>query len=298
LCRTLWDPRIIHELKFKDGFVDLFKKLVTPDFDDVLTDNLLQMNIYVYLVFDLEWGKDNFNILFNNPIYYLKQIRQLVIYTFEENNILFNEKENSEKLKNLLNLVDKSLEYSLESLKMIETEFSNESNEKKQNKFQNAYGIIDQIITSIYFSVDKRLKEDNKNELRANEEGIGNYYTNITPTLKKIIDFISDTNRGIIFAPTAHRFMELLNIFLRYDVQGVLSMAHQIAKSSRPFGYNLDSLAVAEVVKLVETVLADYKFEIREGTPLEDLLGLLDIFAEAGWPEVLDLIWKLDEVFR
>ncbi len=49
---------------------------------------------------------------------------------------------------------------------------------------------------------------------------------------------------------------------------------------------------------LVESVLADYRNEVQEGEALADLLRLLDVFAKAGWPQALQLVWRLDEVFR
>ena len=75
-------------------------------------------------------------------------------------------------------------------------------------------------------------------------------------------------------------------------------MAAGVAKSRKPSGYNLDSLASRGVVKLVEAILADYRDVVRDGESLRDLLNLLDIFAETGWPDALRLVWRLDEVFR
>jgi len=86
--------------------------------------------------------------------------------------------------------------------------------------------------------------------------------------------------------------------FLTYDPTGVLHLAAGVAKSSKRAGYNLDSMAVSETVKLVESLLADYRYIFREEDALSNLVALLDIFAEAGWPEALTLIWRLDEVFR
>ena len=77
-----------------------------------------------------------------------------------------------------------------------------------------------------------------------------------------------------------------------------MHFAAGIAKSSEPFGYNLDSVAVEDVVKLVEIVLADHRSEVREGEGLKDLLNLLDLFTKAGWADALRLVWRLDEVFR
>ena len=75
-------------------------------------------------------------------------------------------------------------------------------------------------------------------------------------------------------------------------------MAREVAVASESYGYNLDSLAIREVVKLVERLLADFRQTAREKDSLDDLLVLLDVFARTGWPEALRLIWRLDEAFR
>ena len=99
-------------------------------------------------------------------------------------------------------------------------------------------------------------------------------------------------------ASTAQRFMELLNGVLKYDPKDVLHMATEVVESSKATGYNLDPLAIREVVKMVETILADYRDEVRNGASLQDLLNVLDVFAETGWPDALRLVWRLDEIFR
>ena len=78
-----------------------------------------------------------------------------------------------------------------------------------------------------------------------------------------------------------------------------MHLAKRVAKSSERFGYTLDSLAVDDVVKLVEIVLADYRHVVRDDEDcLKDLLNLLDLFAKTGWSDALNLVWRLDEVFR
>jgi len=57
-------------------------------------------------------------------------------------------------------------------------------------------------------------------------------------------------------------------------------------------------MAQHEVVELVEELLADHRSALRSGSGLENLERLLNIFAEVGWPESIELVWRLDEVFR
>jgi hypothetical protein len=125
-----------------------------------------------------------------------------------------------------------------------------------------------------------------------------NYYFTIKPLLEQVLAFALSKENGVMFARTAHYFMQLLNGVLRYDPQGVLHLAAGVAESSEPTGYNLDPMAVKQVVKLVESVLADYRYEVREGQPLQDLMTLLDVFAKTGSAEALLLVWRLDEIFR
>ena len=63
----------------------------------------------------------------------------------------------------------------------------------------------------------------------------------------------------------------------------VLSLVVTIADNQRP---------------IAEELLSDYRGDIAEGEGLEDFVRLLDTFAQAGWPEALRMLWRLDEVFR
>lgn len=85
---------------------------------------------------------------------------------------------------------------------------------------------------------------------------------------------------------------------LQYDPARILGIAAEVVTFSRRFNYNLDSLAMAEIVKLVESVLADYREAVQDDSSVKSLLTILDAFAGAGWPEALNLVWRLDELYR
>ena|SRR5258708_39772541 len=121
----------------------------------------------------------------------------------------------------------------------------------------------------------------------------------IKPLLSQLLAGAKKKDDTMLLAPTAHHLMELLRGVLEYDPEGVLAFAALAAKASEPFGYNLDPLATREVVAIAEQILADHRSNLAENdSALEDLLLLLDTFAKAGWPEALQLVWRLDELFR
>ena len=154
----------------------------------------------------------------------------------------------------------------------------------KGSAFEDLYLLIDSVVTSLWVA------GNGVQSIEAKE-----YYQRVKPLLNRISDFATVTEFGLM-PSTAHHAMEFLHAFIGCDPRGVLKMAWLI--TSRSPGYNLDSMAIDRVVKLVEVFLADHRDQLREPESLQHLLGLLDIFAETGWSEALRLIWRLDEVFR
>jgi hypothetical protein len=171
------------------------------------------------------------------------------------------------------------------------------SPDEKQNKWRALYGVVDNTVTRIYFAADldpnlrqgKEPLDDGKRE---------KFFHDCLPLLDKVLSFGKQQGMGMLLAPTAYHFMELLNGVLRYDPPLVLRLAAQVVNCSKPFGYNLDSMAMRETVKLIESILADYRDMIQDESSIRNLLEVLDAFVEAGWPEALNLVWRLDEIYR
>jgi len=63
-------------------------------------------------------------------------------------------------------------------------------------------------------------------------------------------------------------------------------------------GYTFDSFAIQEVVSLTEKLLADHRNLLLETSSFNNLLSLLDTYINSGWVNALELLWRLDEIFR
>lgn len=190
------------------------------------------------------------------------------------------------------NAIDSS---STELKKLIELP-ADRITEEIRAKVQLLYSVIDQVVTRLYFAAG--LTEGSNNHSAVSFEQRKRYYDEIKPMLEKVIAVSDRAKGGLLFASTAHHFMELLNGMLVFDPRGVLHMAYQVALAAKSGGYIFDSMAVREVTKLVESILSNHRIDIRDSQSLEDLLSLLDTFADAGWVEALNIVWRLDEIFR
>jgi hypothetical protein len=160
------------------------------------------------------------------------------------------------------------------------------------------YGVIDESVSRIYFACDVSPSLRQRNEEPLNEETRNNFFREAVPILDKVLSFGMSGDTGMLLAPTAHYFMQLLHGMLDYDPARMLRMAADVVTSSKRFGFNIDSIAMTDTVKLVESILADYRPNIQNTQSLTDLMNLLDAFVEVGWPDALNLVWRLDEVYR
>jgi hypothetical protein len=165
---------------------------------------------------------------------------------------------------------------------------------------KNSFSILNQIILRIYFQLSElRVGGPQGIKIPIDEENRKAFYFLIKPIYVNILALSSKLNgTGLMTGSSAHYFIESLNQVLGYDVRFVLQSVIQITRFARAVNYALDSMAIREIVLLTERLLADHRYLLQEEESFSALVELLDIYAEAGWPDALELLWKLDEVFK
>ena len=164
--------------------------------------------------------------------------------------------------------------------------------ERDADQLKDLYGVIDESVAHVYFC----LSRDHSRDGNATPEARREFFSLVAPILDEILDFGLD--RGFVLAPTVHHFMELLNEVVQFDARRAVIMAARAARAGEGANYNMDSLAIGKVVQLVERVLADHRSEVQDDEALQALMDLLDVFAATGWPEAIQLVWRLDDLFR
>jgi hypothetical protein len=92
--------------------------------------------------------------------------------------------------------------------------------------------------------------------------------------------------------------METLNGVLKYDPSSVILFAAGVCRAASGLSYQFDAMAIAEMVSLVERVLADHKEVLRDNAVAKALGEMLDIFVKVGWPQAMRLTFRLDEAIR
>jgi hypothetical protein len=176
-----------------------------------------------------------------------------------------------------------------------EAEQSQTDDSDRGEEIRELFNVLDHIISRFYFQSGIR---DGQGEGPATHEEICSFFRAIRTILRQLGEMTGGTNGLGLPARTAHHFIELLSGSIACDPTEVLHLTRLAVEGAQGAGYAFDPMAAEEVTGIVETILADHRETARDGQPLEDLMRILDIFVQAGWPEAQRLVWRLEELFR
>jgi hypothetical protein len=155
-----------------------------------------------------------------------------------------------------------------------------------------AWQIADQVATSFYFAsgayherqagARSPRREPNAAQGRLYAEG------------GDILDAIGSLGA----APVIHHLVEALEFFIPIDPRGVFRRIAAAVRAGERGGYQYESLAVQVIVRITERYLADHRHLFAEHDDCRrDLVDILDAFVRAGWPEALQLTYRLSGIF-
>jgi hypothetical protein len=106
-----------------------------------------------------------------------------------------------------------------------------------------------------------------------------------------------DALAGFGLPTVAHHLAEICEAYMDVDPRGTLVRLALIVRAGRAHRYESDQLAAGLMVRLIERYLAEYRHLLRGAKDLQSALReILETFV--GWPAALQLIYRLDDVFR
>lgn len=111
---------------------------------------------------------------------------------------------------------------------------------------------------------------------------------------KELIDRI--TSKGRVSA--AYDFVGMALTYQDVDPVWALKLVEQLITESAKNGATSESLMAGSVATFVKTFIASHREYLREPTNQKSLINILDGFVETGWPEAINLMGDLEEIFR
>jgi hypothetical protein len=155
--------------------------------------------------------------------------------------------------------------------------------------------LVDGICTQLYFASGAFDDKRGNDHERLNPAETTRFWKEAKPLLEKLANEPHPH--------TAYELVQTLRHLLPCDPEAAFNLSAVSIQTSSAAGFQHESMAANEVVKLVEQALADHReiFQTRNGSEsksLTALLAVLDLFVEAGWHEARRLTHRLEEIYR
>lgn len=164
-----------------------------------------------------------------------------------------------------------------------------DENDEDRLALKSAALLLDRLTTEIYFASGTFQKKRGRATITKSKRE--RFYREVGTLLDGLAE--------IPLARISHRLVETLEACVEFDPRGVLLRVARVVELGKAGNYQLESLAQGVVVRLVERYLAEHRSLFQRDAEARDaLIGILDTFVAAGWPEARRLTYGLPEIFR
>lgn len=299
----------VNESPYTECLIECLKHLLYTDNDRVIkilrmvcNDNTNAVNngigiiLYLYLNGDNEWINELIAEILINPLKYQWDGPDGItanLFEFIKYDKLNNT--DKEKVSKILSFLNSGILQLMKLLEYLDNEIKTHLDDNTLiEKFRETYKIFDWILDNLYFK-SGALEEKEKVRQPLMER---KYYFLIKPLIRNVINTIDKSDNPVIFAPTIHHLVQMLNYQVEFDMKEIIYNIKVLINSGKKVGYVGDSLAVDEMVRFMDKLFADYKYNLQEEDVLKNVLNILDCFAEIGSTKAINYIWRLEEIFR
>jgi hypothetical protein len=103
----------------------------------------------------------------------------------------------------------------------------------------------------------------------------------------------------IPFANVVHSVLQGLEHLVECDPGRVLLRIRAAVRAGKQGAYEQESLGIDLIARIVRRFFADFRRPLKEDIACRDaLVEILDVFVRVGWPQAMELTFRLDEIFR
>lgn len=157
------------------------------------------------------------------------------------------------------------------------------------NQEGSQWKIIHELATRMHFFVMHK-QHDNVDQAAVAKYGF------LKPLVACLLEESNKNSVAMMVGQTAYYVAQCFEKFIGDDPADILYYLKQLVKLSEKTGFVYDAITMKMVMSMFEVYLADHKELIMKNPHFQYILDTLELFANAGWQEAIELIWRLGEI--
>lgn len=197
--------------------------------------------------------------------------------------------EDTDARRRALQLCDRCAEAGLGILEGLED--SDELTEAQDHRAKAAARLLETVAGQLYVASGAQDDASSDREEASPSAEAVRLFDEAAPLLDKLAE--------VPFAQTAHRLIEWLEYMLDSRPEQVLRAVGDVVRTGGTAGgYELDTLAVKAIARIIKRLLADHRDLLHDSENLTVVRESLEVFVEVGWPAAHRLVFDFESSFR
>jgi hypothetical protein len=166
-----------------------------------------------------------------------------------------------------------------------------EAREKHVAVYQAAEAVVHHLMNQLYFGAGAFAHNQDAATALTNPEAMRRFLDDYQPMLALLA-----TSRE----PGTHQHLvELYEYLIQGDPPGVFDALHALLLGAGAReGYHFEDLASTVIVRMITRYIADYRSIFEDDERRGQLIEVLRLFSDVGWPDALKLLYELPELLR
>lgn len=152
------------------------------------------------------------------------------------------------------------------------------------------FKVLDYLFQKMFFSFEDR-------KLGVILASDSNLYEIYKPMITHFISRSKELHGGFMVGHTGYYISQILEKFIPYDPEDILGILAEMVALASKNGFTSDKSTLEIIIRSTELYLTDFRDIVLQKENFSHLLQMLNYFAESGWQEALELIWRLNEIF-
>jgi hypothetical protein len=236
LCQTLGDLLPSEEQRVVPLIAVLAERINVGDQDSDALKTLIGITIWLALAKQNPWAISYTDRILEHPDTFTHSLSYAVFDAVQYVAPNRLETDRAEWPTRAVAWLSRALDAAALGLRAVRDSTGGSWDDAATERAKRLYGVLHEVVMRLHFAFDSEFDSSRRGGGTPSQSQRIGFYRLVKPLLEQILTLAREPDNGMMFASTAHHFMEFLQQALSYDPRGVLHLAAQVTSAAEGGG--------------------------------------------------------------